>query len=527
MNGALDRLTNDFFFAYAREASWINGICPECRQSVIFAGGSGTQQVAHFRHRPNSPGLEDCSLYQGGINADARGYAGRRAVRLSTARLCFQLRPSAGHGKWQLFLLVPQFPYARYVEIGSYSPNRGRFKVADEIPIEGRAFAVSPRSKDYELKLVGERGETVTHRVPGLGEAALFVLGSPNSRHVQEGEDLEWGNTYALIQHRKIEVGSFPEGVPARRLAKSDEWFAWLFGLPAKPNLVVAAWMAETLGRAIRDQAVRFTVLSPVATRLLSDTWVVPVTHRAIIIAARLGAASRGPIDFVLVSDRSVRLKLRRPSSDHEIILNLGALSSGLFELRSEGMGVEIPTLRLDVRDSEDYEGPARVVLAFEVDDIVWNLSLWDVALVASLDKVRRGAAKLTEVRLPEMGAISIANLKENERTEDNFTFGPFAKPPAEVATQVVARLQELLAGTTRFEIDGRGFGHVCFPPLEAGAKRVAPESAQREIPKNVQDKRAWLELAVNGRRGAALPRFIPHNDPRLRFTAHLNQIAR
>jgi len=525
MDSAHDRITRKLISAVSREATRVNCICPECASPVFFAGGSGTGQIAHFRHRPNAKARETCDLYHAGMGADVRRFVGQRPNRLRELRLCFELRPAAGSGKWQLALQIPRFENCSSFHLDNYSPNAGHYEV-DEVPLEGRSFAVFPQKDDYEVEVISDDGSRSVTLVEGLGSFALFALGHTISRRVLEGEDLEWGRAYAVVQRLIFDLKAVPAEVQRRKLAEDDGWYACIFGLPAESDHETRDWARRFLRRTIAVPTGALTVLSPISARLdRNETWFIPPGHTSVVVAFRFPDTPHSPVDLSMVLDHEPKKNYRITNPGQEIVLEVEKLPAGLSELR---LAVPEPLqITFDVREDTGSVPRQKIAIAFISRDVVTALPLWDSSMLTLFMQVRAGALKLYDVRLPDVGGITIAGIKAGTRFEHTFKFGPDEATPLTVGAEVTTLLEGLLTHlNTSFEIEAGGFGRICFPPPSIktpnGYVPIAPL-----ISKRTRDRSEWLTLAIGERTLKGRSRFFPQSDPRCRFTAHVRQYSR
>jgi hypothetical protein len=424
-----------------------------------------------------------------------------------------------------LALQIPRFENCASFHLDNYSPNAGHYQV-DEVPLEGRSFAVFPQKDDYEVEVISDDGSKSVTLVDGLGAFALFALGHTVSRRVSEGEDLEWGRAYAMVQRQIFDLESIPTGVQRRNLAEDDGWYACIFGLPSESDHEARSWVRRFLRRTIAVQPGALTVLSPITARLdRNETWFIPLGHTSAIVAFRFPDAPHSLVELSMLSDRGAKKDFRISNPGQQIVLELERLPAGLSELR-----LAVPEslkLTFDVREDTSGVPRPKIAIVFVSRDVVTAYSLWDSRLQTLFAQVRVGALKLYDVRLPDIGGITIAGSKTGTQFEHAFTYGPGEASPLAVGTEITALLEQLLTDlNTSFEIEASGFGRICFPPPSIKTLvDYAPFAPV--IPKGTRDRNKWLSLALGERAIKGRTPFFSQYDPRCRFSAHARQYSR
>lgn len=523
MDEALEQISKQSIRPTSPRVRRVPCVCAVCGFAVFYAGGPGTLQIAHFRHRQNTKAKKVCPLYHAGAGVSVREFLGERISRLRELRLCIVLRSGKGRTKWELMLHVPRFEHAESVTVGIYSPNAAQYPV-DEIPVEGRAFAVFPQRDDYEVE-VSEAGRAdMLESIEGLKEPSIFAVGHALSRRLVSGEELAWGRTYAFLQRNKIETNKMPAELQTRLLADNDGWHGCVLGLPANANDRVAQWIKVHLRRSIAIQPLTMTVLSPVSARLGNDdTWRVVPGQGPVTVGLRFAEVPKAPTMLRFVAGASKTEYVVQEQSP-TVLIDLGELPPGLSELRvisTEGSKI---TFDVGMPNSEDIEMPRpRVAFMFEKSKMVDTVSLWAESLPRMFEGVRRKAFVLDGVLLPEDGQLSIVEVRGNNRLEEVHEFSQ------EAALKILSRLNELLSNPlAKFEIQAEGFGRVLFPkPVIAGEAETSTAGSQASRTKRQDARSAWLRLAIGAGAAIGHPRFFPRSDPRHRFNAHLNQVSR
>lgn len=493
MEYALDFFTKQSVDAESQLAQLTECICPGCYEEVILAGGAGTYQRAHFRHRAHL-GPETCEYRV------APGYEANPLNptiwfhRPKTLELFLELREDS----WNLALLVPRYDGDYRFSLGSCSLG-GFIYDSDEVPIGGKTFPVFPQPEPYEVEIRTRRGPQRKALIQGLEPISVFNIGGGRGRKQHKNHSLHWGQIVAVLSQQPIEERTIPHKLHVKRLKSKNGWHACLIALPVIIDVGVADWVSTALGKKI-GAASEYVVslLRPVGVRRADDgTWLVP--HPEVTLALKSEDKSRSVLLVTCTKEREnhgkqFRVPLSNGLAEFPVTLPIGC----------SRINVGTSSLQIEVVEALwDIPAP-RVSLVFHVDGKRLQVPIFSNELHRHLDQVRVGKSTLHDCYLPDICEVT-ATFADAGKSEHALLIGTETSPDNVVSVRFAEQLQEWVKkGRGILTFDAGAFGRFIFPALPSAAA-TPPKSNWL-----IDHKRLWLN-AARKREGSTSIRFIVH----------------
>jgi hypothetical protein len=250
-------------------------LCPDCRNPVFPANLSSTLHAPCFKHFEEP---EECERYFGGIFVDEVDSPHAALV----LRLVLEVDESQAQS-WRLFLQLPPPSYAGRGIVHVYSgPSLGLVEVPlTRIDLGAGDVAIAPSFQAYRvdwvrgndaqeyLEAFDPRKQSVALHNPAT---AFDVTQSGRSGRV-DGQ-LYWSRSYYLVHSADLPIPTplRPEPVSQRYDRRYEEWRCARVVLPTAPNESLARWLQANVGLAVKEPAVKATVLYPFTMGLYQAT---------------------------------------------------------------------------------------------------------------------------------------------------------------------------------------------------------------------------------------------------------------